>query len=76
MKLETTSAPSPAIVERIEHFVQLRTNGMVRDLQVDVVDGEIILTGRTETYYNKQLATHAVLSAVQDVALTNNIEVH
>ena len=75
MKLETTTGPSPAIVERIEHFVQLRTNGMIRDLSVDFVGGAIVLTGRTATYYNKQLATHAVLSTVQDVVLTNDIEV-
>ena len=49
MKLETLTASPITIVERIEHFVQLRTNGMVRDLNVDVVDGEIILTGRTST---------------------------
>ncbi len=75
MNLETATASPIAIVERIEHFVQLRTNGMVRDLNVDVVDGQIILTGRTATYYNKQLATHAVLSTVNDVVLTNDIEV-
>lgn len=75
MKLETTTGPPRAIVERIEHFVHLRTNGMIRDLAVDVVDGAVVLSGRTPTYYNKQLATHAVFSAVNDIALTNNIEV-
>ncbi len=75
MKLETTPSPPPAVVERIEHFVHLRTNGMVRDLMVKVVDGAIVLSGRTATYYNKQLATHAVLSTLSDVVLTNNIEV-
>ena len=75
MRLETRTDSSRALIERIEHFVQVRTNGMVRDLTVDVLDGEIILTGRTGTYYNKQLATHAVLNSFKDVALTNNIEV-
>lgn len=79
MKLETTPAasspPSPPMVERIEHYVQARTNGMVHDLTVSIFDDEVVLTGRTTTYYNKQLATHAVLSAVSGLVLTNDIEV-
>ncbi len=75
MKLQTTSGPLPGTIERIEHFVHLRTNGMVRDLNVEVVGGTVVLTGRTATYYNKQLATHAVLSTMSDVVLTNDIEV-
>jgi len=71
----SSPSPSPLMVERIEHFVQSRTNGMVHDLTVNVFDDEVVLTGRTNTYYNKQLATHAVLAAFSGMVLTNDIEV-
>lgn len=83
MRLETRIDSSQAVVERIEHFIQSQTNGMIRDLIVDVVGESVVISGRTKTYYTKQLATHAVLSTVSDliasdgnaVVLTNDIEV-
>jgi len=63
------------IAETVERYVQLRTGGSIRGLQVEVHDGEVILTGRTSTYYNKQLATHAALDAAEALSLTNDIQV-
>lgn len=71
-----TGYPTPqAISERIEQCVRLRTGGMIRGLRVDVHDDEVVISGRTTTYYNKQLATHAALDAVDEMNLTNDIEV-
>jgi hypothetical protein len=76
MKLHTCSTSPQAFSETIEKFVQSRTGGMIRGLRVDVHNEEVVLSGRTTTYYNKQLATHAALDAVEDVvSLTNDIEV-
>lgn len=61
--------------ETVERFVQSRTGGMIRELRVDVSDREVVLSGRTSTYYNKQLATHAALDAHAQVSVTNDIEV-
>ncbi len=61
--------------EIVERFVRLRTGGTIRALHVEVSDGEVILSGRTSTYYNKQLATHAALDAASELSLTNEIEV-
>lgn len=63
------------IAETVERYVRLRTGGTIRSLHVDVQDGEVILTGRTSTYYNKQLATHAALDAADELSLTNDIQV-
>ena len=63
------------IALNVERYVRLRTGGTIRNLKVEVVDGEVLLTGRTSTYYNKQLATHAALDAVEELSLTNDIEV-
>ena len=64
-----------AISERIERCVRLRTGGMIRGLRVDVQDEDVVISGRTTTYYNKQLATHAALDAAKEISLTNDIEV-
>ncbi|MCX7422575.1 MAG: BON domain-containing protein [Planctomycetia bacterium] len=63
------------IAETVERYVRLRTGGTIRSLHVEVQDGEVILTGRTSTYYNKQLATHAALDAADELSLTNDIQV-
>ena len=63
------------IAETVERYVRLRTGGTIRGLHVEVEDGEVILTGRTSTYYNKQLATHAALDAADELSLTNDIQV-
>lgn len=63
------------IADTVERYVRLRTGGTISSLHVEVADGEILLTGRTSTYYNKQLATHAALDAASDYSLTNEIEV-
>ena len=63
------------IAETVERYVRLRTGGTIRSLHVEVHDGEVLLSGRTSTYYNKQLATHAALDAASEMSLTNDIEV-
>ncbi|GAB4158503.1 MAG: hypothetical protein Tsb009_35720 [Planctomycetaceae bacterium] len=68
------NTPRP-LVEQLEHFIQSRTNGMVRNLSVDIFDGQVVISGRTTTYYTKQLATHAVIDSLNDMELSNNIEV-
>ncbi len=67
--------PLREIADTVERYVRLRTGGTIRGLRVDVQDGEVLLSGRTSTYYNKQLATHAALDAANELALTNEIEV-
>lgn len=75
MKLEAFPQAPQSLIARIEQSVHSRTGGRIRGLRVEIVDGEVVISGRTSTYYSKQLATHAVLSAVEDVSLTNEIEV-
>ena len=77
MNLQTYSSYlSPQTVsERIERCVRIRTGGMIRGLRVDVHDDGVVISGRTTTYYNKQLATHAALDAIKEMTLINDIEV-
>jgi hypothetical protein len=64
------------IVENIEQVVRTRTGGMIRGLHVEVGEGRVTLTGRTTSFYNKQLATHAALEALVGQTLSNLIEVN
>jgi hypothetical protein len=75
MKLQTCSVTPQVLVDVIEQYVQSRTRGMVRGLHVELVDGKVVMSGRASTYYAKQLATHAAMAAIEDVSLTNDIEV-
>lgn len=62
--------------QRIENMVRLRTGGMIQGLHVEVLESSVVLTGCTTSFYNKQLATHAVLGALRGQTLKNLIEVN
>jgi hypothetical protein len=76
MNLQTCEDVESLISVSIERSVRMRTGGTIKDLRVDVDSGAVIITGRAPTYYTKQLATHAVFETVDDVCLTNDIEVY
>jgi hypothetical protein len=62
--------------EQITRLVQSRTGGRIRGLNVEVIDRDVVISGRTSTYYVKQLATHAALDlAGQFATLTNDVSV-
>ena len=64
------------LASHIESVIQGRTGGTIYGLRVEVNnDGSVVLSGRTTTYYNKQLATHAAQTASQNCSLSNQIEV-
>jgi len=65
---------SPCLDELQAH-VRRRLGGRVRQLQVLNQTNGLIITGRTATYYAKQLAQHAVMKASVLPILANDIEV-
>jgi len=75
MELDTLPNSQQSLAEQIERLVRQRTSGLIRDLKIEVLPEEIVLTGRASTYYAKQLATHAALDACEQFTLTNDIEV-
>lgn len=75
MDIPTLGSRGELLIERLERLIQQRTSGGIEQLQIDVVADEVVLSGRTHTYYTKQLATHAALEALDQFILTNNIEV-
>ena len=75
MEMPVLSTQVQGLADEVERLVQARTSGLIRGLRVDVQRGEVVLSGRTHTYYAKQLATHAALDALENRVLTNHIEV-
>jgi hypothetical protein len=63
------------LIEQVEQAVHSRTGGRIRGLRIQVEGGCLVISGRTSTYYNKQLATHAVRDAVDELSVLNQIEV-
>ncbi|MFG0335165.1 MAG: hypothetical protein ACF8TS_17550 [Maioricimonas sp. JB049] len=71
-------AADPALAEliaRIERTVRSQTGDHIRDLRVELEGPSIVLSGTTDTYYSKQLATHAAFGELSDHVLHNVIEV-
>ncbi len=72
----TLLAPgSEFLVEQVEQAIQFRTGSRVRGLRIRYVDGCVIISGRTSTYYNKQLVTHAAMTVADDALVMNEVEV-
>jgi hypothetical protein len=72
----TLLAPSSeCLVDQVEHAIQFRTGDRIRGLRIHFVDGCVVISGRTSTYYNKQLVTHAAMEVADDVLVLNEVEV-
>ena len=76
MSLSTSdSAIGISPVDAVRNAVLQRTNGSICDLEVQIENGKFTLTGTTGRYYNKQLATSAVMDTVSELDLSNLITV-
>lgn len=73
--MNLSDEPGIPLADSVRNDVLQRTNGSIRNLDVAIKDGTVTLTGSTGRYYNKQLATSAVLDFVRELDLRNQIEV-
>ena len=64
------------MTSQIEHEVQKRTLGRIRDLRVQFIGRKVVIHGRSATYYAKQLAQHGVLDVLPTAEVENAIEVN
>jgi hypothetical protein len=62
-------------LEQLEVHLQTRLSSRVRDLQIQLRDGCLVLRGYTRTYYAKQLAQHEVMNRTSLPIGANEIEV-
>ena len=68
-------APGHGANSELTQRIDSKTFRQVRDLNVVHDSGRVILRGRSESYYVKQLATHAVLDLLPGVLIENSIDV-
>jgi hypothetical protein len=61
--------------EELERHILARTSRRVHGLTVEVRNQQLVLRGRTSSYYVKQLAQHSVWDVLPDVVLANDIVV-
>ena len=59
----------------VQAFVRTRTGGMIRDLRVDTDGGRVVLNGSTGSFYGKQLAGEAAMTASPVMPVRNQIAV-
>ena len=64
-----------ASVADLERKIDQHTGGRIRDLRLEEVGDAIILSGRTSTYYVKQLASQVALDEKRELVFRNSIEV-
>lgn len=73
----TIEFSNPARGQDLEltHRIDAKTFRQVRDLHVVRNEDRIVLRGHSQSYYVKQLATHAVLNMFPGVVIENAIAV-
>jgi hypothetical protein len=75
MSVKITRDAAHDLASSIKHRVHSRTHGRVWNLDVELSDEQLVLRGRTSTYYTKQLAQHGALEVLAGVPILNAIEV-
>jgi hypothetical protein len=73
--IQSLDLPIAQTLARIEETVQCRLSGRVRNMELLLSEGGLVLRGRARTYYAKQLAQHAVMEVSDFPILANEIEV-
>jgi hypothetical protein len=75
--MEATHAcqAGPVCPGRIRRLVREQLNSRLRDFEVVVTADGLVLTGRSRTYYAKQIAQHLVMNVSGLPILANRIEV-
>ena len=73
--LDTVDGTTQNLAESLRDSIRARTNGSIHRLEVTINGGAVVISGRTSRYYYKQLATSAVLAAIEQHELTNQIQV-
>ncbi len=64
---------SPRSTDDLVRSILTATNRQVQGLQVTMAENAVVVTGRSPTYYVKQLVTQAVRSRLPSVQLDNEI---
>lgn len=73
--LGSPSGPTPELVHRLAARLQARLGRTVRDLQISHHEDGVVLSGRADTYYAKQMAQHVAMEIFGHSRVANEIDV-
>jgi hypothetical protein len=73
--LRNGSDAGPSLVERVELKVRQFTHGRIRNLVVEEVQGQVIVSGQAPSRHAKQLAMHGALELLSGDRFAENITV-
>jgi hypothetical protein len=73
--LGTVPLPTAGQLRELETQIGIRLNGRIRNFQLSLREGGMVLEGHAQTYYAKQLVQHAVMVASDLPICVNDIEV-
>lgn len=66
---------STTVAVQAAHALRQSSHPALRQLRVEGSDGELIISGRVNSYYLKQLAQETIMSVRGELRLVNNVNV-
>jgi len=66
---------TPSLVERVETKVRQSTHGRIRNLSVQEVQGQVIVSGQVPSRHAKQLALHGALELLSSDRFAEKITI-
>lgn len=65
----------PSLAQRVENRIRQFTHGRIRNLVVEEVQGQVIVSGRAPSHHAKQLALHGALELLSSDRFAERITV-
>jgi hypothetical protein len=69
------SVPKPTLAQLVESRVRESTHGRIRNLEVEEVQGRVVVRGQVPSHHTKQLALHGALEVLPGDRFSSNITV-
>ena len=69
------SGLTPEMVHRAATRLRMRLGRTIQDLQISPHEDGVVLSGRADTYYAKQLAQHVAMEIFGHASVANEIDV-
>ena len=69
------SEPSPSLVQRVESQIRQFTHGRIRNLLVEEVHGQVVVSGKAPSRHAKQLALHGALELLSSDCFAERITI-
>jgi hypothetical protein len=73
--LSNDSVARPSLAQKVEMNVRQFTHGRIRNLVVEEVQGQVIVSGQAPSRHAKQLAMHGALEIISGDCFSENITI-